>query len=283
LNGNYNEKTQENIKVIIVTGKRISRHRERTSILNSQQTFEDWIAEISSLKLELIQSNGKEIEYSAERAIRVFLSYSHIDNVLVGEIKKKLEVYGLEAFLAHEDIEPSKEWVEEIIRNLKECDVFIPFINENFKKSKWTDQESGIVFAKDAFVIPINIGLMPYGFIGKYQALPYENSSKTSKEIVEIMIKKNPLMMKRIQDDLINTFKGSEHYSESNYIVKLLEKIEPFTGAQVNELIRAFVDNIEVQGAWDAIEFIEGIVERYSGLVDPELLRKYKHAPFMPK
>ena len=185
--------------------------------------------------------------------------------------------------MAHEDIEPSKEWVEEIIRNLKECDVFIPFINENFKKSKWTDQESGIVFAKDAFVIPINIGLMPYGFIGKYQALPYENSSKTSKEIVEIMIKKNPLMMKRIQDDLINTFKGSEHYSESNYIVKLLEKIEPFTGAQVNELIRAFVDNIEVQGAWDAIEFIEGIVERYSGLVDPELLRKYKHTPFMPK
>ena len=89
LNGNYNEKTQENIKAIIVTGKRISRHRERTSILNSQQTFEDWIAEISSLKLELIQSNGKEIEYSAERAIRVFLSYSHIDNVLVGEIKKK--------------------------------------------------------------------------------------------------------------------------------------------------------------------------------------------------
>jgi len=51
LNGNYDEETQENIKAIIDTGKRISRYRERDSILKSQQTFEDWIAEISSLSL----------------------------------------------------------------------------------------------------------------------------------------------------------------------------------------------------------------------------------------
>lgn len=202
LNGNYDEETQENIKAIIVTGKRIFRHRERKSILSSQQTFEDWIAEISSLKLDLIQSNGKEIEYSAERPIRVFLSYSTTDNKLVGEIKEKLESSGIEAFLAHEDIEPSEDWIEIIILNLKECDVFIPFLSENFKKSKWTDQESGIAFTRDKLIIPINIGLVPYGFIGKYQTLPYENSSDACEKIIETMMKKNPLMKKRIQDDL---------------------------------------------------------------------------------
>lgn len=210
LNGNYDEETQENIKAIIVTGKRISRHRKRSSILSSQQTFEDWIAEISSLKLTLTQSNGKEIKYSAERAIRVFLSYSHIDKILVGEIKKELEVSGIEAFLAHEDIDPSEEWMEEIIRSIKECDVFIPFINENFKESKWTDQESGIAFTRDKIIIPIDIGLVPYGFIGKYQALPYENSSDACEEIIETIMNKNPLMKKRIQDDSIKIFVESK-------------------------------------------------------------------------
>lgn len=32
------------------------------------------------------------------RTLRVFLSYSHIDKELAGEIKEKLEEYGLESF-----------------------------------------------------------------------------------------------------------------------------------------------------------------------------------------
>ena len=114
LNGDYNVETQVSINALIVTGKRISRHRERTSIVNSQQSFDDWIAEINALKLGLTQSTGKETEYSEERPIRVFLSYSNIDRSLVGEIKEKLEFSGIESFLAHEDIEPSEEWKEEI-------------------------------------------------------------------------------------------------------------------------------------------------------------------------
>lgn len=153
-------------------------------------------------KWPIPKERAQEIEYSDKRPIRVFLSYSDSDLSLIHEIKKKLDFYCLETFLAHDDIEPSEEWVEEIILNLKECDVFIPFISENFKKSKWTDQESGIAFTRDKFIIPINIGLVPYGFIGKYQALPYENSSDACEEIIETMMNKNPLMKKRIQYDL---------------------------------------------------------------------------------
>ena len=42
--------------------------------------------------------------------IRVFLSYSHKDKELAGEIKKRLEEHGLEAFLAHEDIERARKY-----------------------------------------------------------------------------------------------------------------------------------------------------------------------------
>jgi len=276
LNGNYDEEIQENIKAIIDTGKRISRHRERDSILKSQQTFEDWIAEISSLKLTLTQSNGSKIIYSAERAIRVFLSYSHMDSILVAEIKKTLEDNGIEAFLAHEDIGPSKEWEKEIIRSLNECDVFIPFINDNFMKSKWTDQESGIAFARGKFILPINIGLVSYGFIGRYQALKYKDGPLTSKEIIEAIMNKNSLMKKRIKDDLIKKFKESQTFLEAGRAVDKLKDVEPFTEIQVNELLRAYMDNNQLFLARIPDSFIQRIVESHANIIHPALITEYE-------
>lgn len=77
---------------------------------------------------------------------RVFLSYSHKDRVIAGSIKTTLGSEALEVFMAHEDIQPSLEWQEEIFRQLKLCDIFIPLFSNNFRKSNWTDQESGLAF-----------------------------------------------------------------------------------------------------------------------------------------
>ena len=70
---------------------------------------------------------------SSTRKLRVFLSYSSIEQKLAGEIKRGLELLDFEVFLAHEDIEPAIEWQEEIIKQLIESDIFLPIINDNFK------------------------------------------------------------------------------------------------------------------------------------------------------
>ena len=134
-------------------------------------------------------------EEAESRTIRMFLSYSHKEKELAGEIKENLEAGGFEVFLAHEDIEPSSEWQEEIIRNLKNCDIFIPIVSENFKESEWTDQESGIAFAEEKMIIPINLNLVPYGFIGKFQALKVgRRISDSCTKIIEIIKTKNPAL-----------------------------------------------------------------------------------------
>jgi hypothetical protein len=59
---------------------------------------------------------GKINEVSIIRQIfiaskfRIFVSYSKKDRKLAGEIKKCLEEYKLDVFLAHEDITASAEW-----------------------------------------------------------------------------------------------------------------------------------------------------------------------------
>ncbi len=45
--------------------------------------------------------------------MEIFVSYLHLDKELAGKVKGSLKHYcGLEVFLAHEDINPSSEWVK---------------------------------------------------------------------------------------------------------------------------------------------------------------------------
>ena len=99
---------------------------------------------------------------SGEEPIRVFLSYSSHDKELAGQVKKELESRGLEAFLAHEDIEPTQEWEGVILENLKACDVFIPLLSENFKESEWTDQETGVAVSEEKLIIPEEFRYIPF-------------------------------------------------------------------------------------------------------------------------
>jgi hypothetical protein len=64
--------------------------------------------------------------------LRVFLSYHSSDKSLAGEIKHHLNGYGLDAFLAHEDIQPTEKWQTRILAELKRTDVFLPLLTENF-------------------------------------------------------------------------------------------------------------------------------------------------------
>src|SRR3989344_9124222 len=111
------------------------------------------------------------------KSLRIFVSYSSNDRKVVGEIKNSIERFGLSVFLAHEDIIPSSDWQIEIIKNLKGCDIFLPFLTNNFISSDWTDQESGMAVALDKFILPINVETVPYGFINRWHAFKFDISN----------------------------------------------------------------------------------------------------------
>jgi hypothetical protein len=102
---------------------------------------------------------------------RVFISHVHTAKRQAGALRHALQKYGISAFVAHEDIDTSDEWREEILRSLTSMDAFVAILTEDFNSSKWTDQEVGVAVARDALLIPINKGENPYGFLAKYQAL----------------------------------------------------------------------------------------------------------------
>jgi len=48
--------------------------------------------------------------------LRVFLSYSYEDRHTASQIKNELETSGLHVFMAHDDIKPSLEWQDVIVK-----------------------------------------------------------------------------------------------------------------------------------------------------------------------
>jgi hypothetical protein len=98
----------------------------------------------------------------------IFLSYSSLDKSLAGSVKAHLERMGkdlnLSVFLAHEDIDPSDVWIQEIKLHLANCAIFMPLFSSNFLRSHWANQEVGIAYSTKKRIIPLKAIKIPMAF-----------------------------------------------------------------------------------------------------------------------
>ena len=172
-----------------------------------------------------------------------FIFLSHVTEVKkeVQALKEGLEECGVEAFVAHSDIHPGTEWQEEILEALKDMDAFVPVLTEGFSDSPWTDQEVGYAIASEVPIIPLRLGVDPYGFMGKYQGLSC-SWEQAPREIIKALIGKTPLLV----DSYIDAVADCSNFDTGNRLAEVLPGIEELTEEQVTRLIEAFNNNPQV-------------------------------------
>jgi hypothetical protein len=114
-----------------------------------------------------------------DTTVEFFISHSHLDKRLAGQIRKLVETKGFVAFLAHEDITPSEDWEEAIKMHLDSCTALIAVVTKDFNASPYTNQEVGFVLAAGKPIIPIAVGVsgenLP-GFLKHKQAVFCKNN-----------------------------------------------------------------------------------------------------------
>jgi len=110
-------------------------------------------------------------------SFRLFLSHAHEHRVIAGEIRDRLARWRVDVFVAHDTIEPSREWQDEIESALGTADALAALLTPEFVQSKWCDQEAGFCLARGIPLVPITFGAMPHGFIGKFQGLRAEGQT----------------------------------------------------------------------------------------------------------
>lgn len=92
---------------------------------------------------------------------RVFLCHTHDQRSLVTDVKMHLGAsYGIDAFVAHDDISPSHEWRNTIKLALTSCHMMAAFVLPGFHESQWCDQEVGWCLARGIPILPVR----PVGF-----------------------------------------------------------------------------------------------------------------------
>lgn len=118
---------------------------------------------------------------------KLFLSHISSFKKKTSLLQSALKPYGISGFVAHVDIEPTKEWCDEIEAGLSTMDALAAILMPGFQESSWTDQEIGFAVGRGVLIIPIMKGLNPYGFISKYQGLHVDG--KSTAEVAENIFK----------------------------------------------------------------------------------------------
>lgn len=114
---------------------------------------------------------------------RLFISHVSKYKKSATYLKICLKEYGIDCFVAHEDIKPSEEWQDQIEGALFSMDALCAIIVPEFKKSDWCDQEVGIAFGQHKVCVALNKAGLPYGFLGKFQAIKADQKGLQTQEV----------------------------------------------------------------------------------------------------
>lgn len=209
--------------------------------------------------------------------MKIFLSYSHLDKRLAGKIKTYLRQYGLKVFLAHDDIEPSEEWADKILEELRDCDVFMPILTKHFNKSNWTDQETGCALILNKLILPLKGDVDPHGFISRYQArgLNKADVAKSLSRVMRVLAQK-PRIGALLKDALIEVFGSSDSFENAKHNTERLLSLKGFSLNQVKKIFSHTIRNNQIHQCFKAQDLLREFIKEYKDKLDQRLYKKVR-------
>ncbi|MGH2374745.1 MAG: toll/interleukin-1 receptor domain-containing protein [bacterium] len=210
-------------------------------------------------------------------AVAAFLSYAHQDRELAGGLKRELAEYGVDCFLAHEDIKPSVQWQDEILRQLQACDVFLALLTDAFDASDWTHQEIGIAHARGPIMVPINAGRNPVGFLARYQAIRLDATrvKEACFRIVLSIAHQNDRLAEEMRAVLIRRMAEALTFDEAGQTASKLLDLGNLTASEINALLDAATQNRQVYESGRASRSLRELIRRHRRLINKNVLNKF--------
>ena len=176
---------------------------------------------------------------------RVFLSHKSSVKVNTAALKESLSLFGISCFVAHEDIHPTKEWMDEIESALFSMDALVALMTDDFHNSDWTDQEVGVAMGRNVPIISVKLGkLNPYGFIGKFQAL------SCTWETASLALVKLLICHEKMKEAYIRALSSCPNFDKGNILADALPFISSLSDTQAIAMIDAYKNNPELRGSF---------------------------------
>lgn len=196
----------------------------------------------------------KEVSFWKAGHFRLFLSHLSSFKRQTAHLQTALKKYAISSFVAHEDIEPTKEWQDEIEAALQTMDALAAILMPGFKESNWCDQEVGVAVGQGILVVPIRKGIDPYGFIGKYQGIQAQGKTigEVAEEIFNTLVK-SPKTRSKILVSLSGAIATANTVEEAIEKVSILHSLDAIPSDILENLKLQVVENSRLA---DSAEFI---------------------------
>jgi hypothetical protein len=182
--------------------------------------------------------------------LRLFLSHVHAYAEHAGALRAELARRSIDAFVAHDSIDPTEEWQAVILSALRSCHACLALLTPGFPDSAWCDQEVGFCMARDLLVIPMEFGTMPYGFLGAYQALSVrkgQTEADLALAVFELLVRKRQSRT-AMATALVRRWESTESWDGARENYSFLRKIPAEAWTQ------SLVDSV-----WDACERVHNL------------------------
>lgn len=184
-----------------------------------------------------VSSAIKSADFWKDGYVRMFVSHLSSNRARMSAMKLFLANWGISAFIAHEDIEASREWRDEVEAGLESMHVLVAVVEPGFKESDWCVQEVGYALGRKIDIIPLCVGLDPFGFFGKYQGIQVKGKKpdKVANEIAQTLLKK-PQHRNMLLQSMSKAFASLQSKSK-NELITLLDSWSIITDQQLKALL----------------------------------------------
>jgi hypothetical protein len=180
--------------------------------------------------------------------LRLFMSHIAADKLIISELKQRLARWHIDAFVAHEDIEPTREWLAEIETALRTCHALLAYLTPAFHESKYTDHEVGFCVARGVPIISVKCGTDPYGFFAKYQALRgLDVPPEKLADQIAATLAAHQATSALMAEPLVAALEGSRSYDRTRSIMSVIEGATGWTAEQLRRMQHAAVENSQVR------------------------------------
>ncbi|MGL5472830.1 MAG: toll/interleukin-1 receptor domain-containing protein, partial [Shewanella sp.] len=162
------------------------------------------------------------------------------------------------------DIEPTKQWQEEIEAALHTMDALVAILMPGFQESRWCDQEVGFAVGRDVLVIPLRKGLDPYGFIGKYQGIQAQN--KTIGDVAEAIFRtliKSPKTKNKILMAMSGAVSNASSPEEALDKVSILKSLDNISVELLDSLKQDVSDNPLLMESQEFINAFNALLSKF--------------------
>jgi hypothetical protein len=180
----------------------------------------------------------------------VFISHLATEKVFAVDVATALREWDIDPFVAHEDIEPTSDWRDEIQSALRSMDVLVGLQHPGYGASSWAQQEIGWAYARPVPVLIVRFGEDPRGLPAPIQWPSRVGASATAvaSTIVEWLNAKAGFA-ERIGDGAIRALAKAGNYYDARDAGERVRELGKLTPDQLDALADAYWSNGQVRAS----------------------------------